>query len=233
MKERSRWLTVVFFAAAMAWVESAVVYYLRTMIDRIEPYQPNPLPVFGGLGKAEFVREIATLIMLAAVGILAGKDRKARFGYFLIAFGAWDIFYYVFLKVITGWPNSIFDWDVLFLVPLPWWGPVWAPVSIALGMIVWGTLLSQLESYQLPSLARFKIWGLNFIGCILALYVFMSDTLHAATTGGSLRRVLPVSFNWPLFSLALILMAVPILDAARQLRRRQTVKITSRKEERA
>ena len=98
MKNRETWLVVVVFAVAMAWVESAVVFYLRTMIDRIEPYQPNPLPVMGGLGPAELVREAATLVMLLTVGMLAGRTWRSRLGYAAIAFGVWDIFYYVFLK---------------------------------------------------------------------------------------------------------------------------------------
>src|SRR5437016_2020883 len=57
-----RWLTVVIYATAMAWVESAVVFYLRTMVDRIGPYQPNPLPIIGKFGIAEIVREAATMV---------------------------------------------------------------------------------------------------------------------------------------------------------------------------
>ena len=74
------------------------------------------------------MREAATLVMLLAVGMLAGADVAPRLGYTAIAFGVWDIFYYVFLRVIGGWPRSLFDWDILFLLPLPWWGPVLAPV---------------------------------------------------------------------------------------------------------
>ncbi len=84
----------------MAWLESAVVYYLRTYIHRLEPYQPNPLPVVGGFGPVEGIREAATMIMLLTVGMLAGKNWRARIGYSAIAFGVWDIFYYVFLKAI-------------------------------------------------------------------------------------------------------------------------------------
>src|SRR5215470_2416789 len=137
----SRWLRVVIFATAMAWVESAAVYYLRSLINRIEPYQPNPLPVAGSYCFAEMVRELATMVMLLTVGMLAGRNWKSRLGYSAIAFGVWDIFYYVFLKVMCGWPRTLLDWDVLFLLPLPWWGPVLAPVSIALLMILWGTVV--------------------------------------------------------------------------------------------
>jgi len=82
-----RWLMVVVYAIAMAWVESAVVYYLRTHIARVEPYQANPLPVIGGFGPVELVRELATLIMLFTVGLLAGRTWRARFGYTVVAFG--------------------------------------------------------------------------------------------------------------------------------------------------
>src|SRR5215510_11378331 len=129
MNNGRRWLVVVTYAAAMAWVESAVVFYLRTMVDRLEPYQPNPLPFATGFGLAEVVREFATIVMLLTVGILAGRTWRSRLGYFAIAFGVWDIFYYVYLKILCGWPHSLFDWDVLFLIPVPWWGPILAPVS--------------------------------------------------------------------------------------------------------
>src|SRR5690348_10530003 len=127
MHERTRWLLVVAFGIAMAWLESATVYYLRVMVDRVNPYQADPLPIRGILGPVELVREAATLVMLLAVGALAGRTWRTRIGYTAIAFGIWDIFYYVFLNVICGWPASVFDWDVLFLLPLPWWGPVLAP----------------------------------------------------------------------------------------------------------
>src|ERR1700682_2434544 len=84
-----RLLVVAGFAVAMAWVESAVVFYLRRLVDRIEPYQPNPLPIAGDIGGAELVREAATLVMLLTVGWLAGRTWRSRFGYFVAAFGVW------------------------------------------------------------------------------------------------------------------------------------------------
>jgi hypothetical protein len=217
-KAKRRWATVVTFALAMAWVESAVVYYLRTMINRIEPYQSNPLPIIGGLGPAEMVREAATLIMLLMVGILAGRSWRSRLGYAAIAFGVWDIFYYVFLKVMCDWPHSLFDWDILFLLPLPWWGPVLAPVSIAALMILWGTLVSNWPIERARDTSEWKAWALNLLGVGLALYMFMADSLRAADGGvNALRNVLPQSFNWSLFCVALVLMAAPILETLRRL----------------
>jgi hypothetical protein len=215
--EGRRWLIVVLYAVAMAWVEAAAVYYLRSLIDRIEPYQPCPLPIAGGFGKAELIREIATLIMLFMVGWLAGATWRARLGYSVVAFGIWDIFYYVFLRVMTGWPKSLFDWDILFLIPLPWWGPVWAPTSIALLMIVWGTFMTKVERFRDSIGFQWKCLALGGIGAALALFTFMADAIRTADQGTeALRNMLPVRFDWPLFGIALALMALPVADVARQ-----------------
>ena len=225
MKQGKRWLAVVVYAIAMAWVESAVVFYLRTLANRIDPYQTDPLPAVAGLDVVELVREAATLIMLFTVGMLAGKTWRSRWGYAAIAFGVWDIFYYIFLRLITDWPTSLTNWDVLFLLPLPWWGPVIAPVLIAMLMIIWGTLASQWEHhYDHPFRAEWKAWMLNFAGIGVALYVFMEDALRVANRGeDALRKMLPSRFDWFLFMIALLLMTAPILHCGRKIRRRKLV----------
>ena len=76
--------------------------------------------------------------MLAAAGLaIAGNFRQWLAG-FMISFGVWDIFYYVFLRLLIGWPESLMTWDLLFLLPVPWVGPVIAPVLVSLSMIVAG-----------------------------------------------------------------------------------------------
>ena len=214
MKERTKWLAVVIYSIAMAWLESAVVYYLRKWSNRIDPYQPEPLPMIAGLGGVELMREAATLLMLLMVGLLAGKCRRSRLGYSAIAFGVWDIFYYVFLKLITGWPHSLTDWDILFLIPLPWWGPVLAPVLISMLMILWGTLASQrMNQHGYPLSPQLKAWGLNFAGMILALFVFMKDAISVVGRDArAVRLLLPERFEWSLFTLALALMSSPIIE---------------------
>lgn len=215
-------LGIVFaYAIAMAWVESAVVVYLRTLIGRVTPYQTDPLPVSVGLGWIEVGREIATLVMLFTVGWLAGQTWRSRAGYSLIAFGTWDIFYYIFLVPMSGWPQSLLDWDVLFLVPLPWWGPVLSPVLISLLLISGGTLVALGEHIQRPIWpSRWSI-ALNFLGIGLALYAFMLPALQVMQGGEqAVRQALPTSFNWALFGLAFILLATPIADMAWQLRAR-------------
>jgi hypothetical protein len=213
MNDRKRWLVVFVYASAMAWVEAAVVFYLRTMVNRIEPYQLDPFPIIGAMAQVEVAREAATLLMLLTVGILAGHSWRSRLGYFALAFGVWDIFYYVFLKVICGWPHSVMDWDILFLIPLPWWGPVLAPVLISLLLILWGTIASQCEHPQAPVLPRMIASGAGAVGVALGLQVFMADSMAASHQGAdAVRSVLPKSFHWPLFCGALLLMSAPLMQ---------------------
>jgi len=225
LSERARWAIVIAFAIAMAWLEAASVLYIRALVDRIEPYQANPLPLnttqYGALGNVELAREAATLVMIAALGLLAGRTWRARAGYAALAFGVWDIFYYLFLRLISGWPRTLLDWDILFLLPLPWWGPVLAPVSIALVMIVWGTLATQSgDGATDPRWSR----ALACVGIVLALGVFMIDAWRALPEGrDAVLQVLPNDFNWPLFWVALLLMASPALRQVAVLPTRKSI----------
>ena len=208
LDDRQRWFLVTTFAVAMAWVEAATVYYLRVLSDRIIPYQQNPLPINGALGMVELVREFATLVMLLTLGILAGGMKRAGLAYAAIAFGVWDIFYYVFLRVMTDWPASLLDWDILFLIPLPWWGPVIAPMTIAFLMIVWGTLVTQCPCTPIS----WTTHAASAAGIALALYVFMADAIRTLPDGvQAVMQLLPTTFNWPLFGIAVMLMAIPVV----------------------
>jgi hypothetical protein len=219
MNDPRRWSAVVVYAIAMALLEAAVVTYLRTMVDRVDPYQPSPLPVPPWLMRIEVAREMATMVMLGTIAWLAGRNSRTRFGYFLVAFGVWDIFYYVFLTPMSGWPRSLLDWDVLFLIPLPWWGPVLSPVSIATLMVVLGTLITQSGREERVLWPRPAAWALGIAGALLALYVFMADALRASEWNAEmLGEILPAAFDWPLFGVALAMMSAPVFDMVRQLR---------------
>jgi hypothetical protein len=219
--ERTRWAIVVAFAIAMAFVEAASVLYIRTLVGRIEPYQADPLPIQGSLGNVELWREAATLLMIATLGLLAGRTWRRRAAYAALAFGTWDIFYYVFLRLISGWPRTVLDWDILFLLPLPWWGPVLAPVSIALLMILWGTLATQLGD---DAGGASWPWALGSVGIVVALAVFMTDAWRALPHGReAVLQVLPATFNWPLFGVALLLMASPALHQVAWLPAKKSV----------
>ncbi len=167
---------VIIFGIAMAYIESAVVVYLRAI------FHPEgfifPLKVFENDYKivVEIYREAATIVMLLAVCAIAGKTFWERFGYFITAFGIWDIFYYVWLKVILDWPATLFDWDVLFLIPKTWIGPVIAPVSVALIMVITGMLLVNACQKGLRFKPSYVSLILTLAGTAVVLYSFMFDT---------------------------------------------------------
>ena len=136
MKEQTKKIiNLTVFALAMAFLETAVVIYLR------ELYYPEgfdfPLKMMDfSVGRTEFLREAATMIMILFIALLVGKTKLQKFAAFIFVFAIWDIFYYVFLKVMIGWPASLLTWDILFLIPVTWVGPVIAPVINSLMMIL-------------------------------------------------------------------------------------------------
>jgi hypothetical protein len=177
-----RLLVLSLFAAAMAYVESAVVVYLRQVYgitDLLQdvPTQPDPLiPV-------ELGREIATLVMLGTVGALTGRTPAARWGFFLYVWGLWDILYYVWLRVFIGWPASLLEWDLLFLIPLPWWGPVWAPVLAAAMMMAVGARMAWRSEQGFVLRIDRVAWLLGALGAVLALYTVLAPSLNALPGG--------------------------------------------------
>lgn len=167
------WVAV--FSISMAFVESAVVVYLRA-IHYPEGFAFPLKPIRDNLIGVEILREFATMLILLSVAVIAGKKLWERFAYFLFCFGVWDIFYYVWLKVLLDWPSSIFEWDILFLIPLPWIGPVIAPVSISLLMITIGFVI--IYSFYRGYDFRPALISIIFVlaGTGLILFSFMRDT---------------------------------------------------------
>jgi hypothetical protein len=132
-------IAVLAFGAAFGYVEAAVVVYLRAALGlvpgAIAAYDPGLLST---LERVEIGRELATLVMIAAVGWIAGGGRLERLAWAAVVFGTWDIVYYAGLRLAIGWPASLDTRDVLFLVPTPWVGPVWAPLVVSLALVVSG-----------------------------------------------------------------------------------------------
>ncbi len=149
---------LVAFAAAFGFVEAAVVYDLRTLIGSPNAYRFGHYHTLLNLGfitfvsslhsllppavgRVEVVRESATMVMLLAVAWLAGRTARQRVGAYFVAFAVWDLTYYLYLRLIDGWPTSLFTRDVFFLVPVPWIGPVITPLLIFLVVLVIGVRL--------------------------------------------------------------------------------------------
>lgn len=170
MNSKTRTIAVIcIFSAAMAALESAVVVYLRAL------YYPGEFTVAFRLidekvVMIEIFREIATIIMLAAVGFLAGKSPRERLAWFLLGFAVWDLCYYGWLKVFIDWPASILDWDILFLIPFTWLGPVLAPVICSLTMIALAIVLL----FRQPAVSGVS-WTLLVAGSVCILYTFLKD----------------------------------------------------------
>lgn len=128
---------VIAYAIAMGYLEAVVVVYLGNTLSGLGP-NPAAAEAFSRLATTEMVREAATLVMIASVGWLAGRSGLERFAWGAVVFGVWDIVYYLGLYVTTGWPPSLVTWDVLFLLPTTWVGPIWAPAAVSLALILGG-----------------------------------------------------------------------------------------------
>lgn len=195
MKNKIFWLFI--FGIAFGYIESSVVVYLRQL------YYPGGFhfPVILAdpqIAVTEIVRELATLILMYALSRLTFRKKNQRFAAYIIIFGVWDIFYYVFLKIILAWPASIFTWDILFLLPYPWVGPVWAPVLVSLALIWAGILILLREESQQP-LKTSKLFWIVEISCgliIIASFIIPGQVV--------LANKIPQLYPWYLFFLGFI-----------------------------
>lgn len=196
------------FAIAFAFVEAAVVVYLRAI------YYPGgfslPLVTMAdGHLALELGRELATLVMLLSVAWVAGQRAWERFGLFCTAFGVWDISYYVWLKVMLDWPAGLLDWDVLFLIPIPWIGPVFAPAMVACVMTFCGAMIFVRVRAGVPFHPPIISWLAAAAGILVLLYSFIHDT------EATLRHGMPAPYRTELLLIALFLFATAFTRALR------------------
>jgi hypothetical protein len=224
------WMVV--YAIAMAMLESAVVIYLRELYYPVE-FRFPVVPIAPHIAITELLREFATMIMLLAPGALLITRRLERFAWFCICFGVWDIFYYVFLKAILDWPATIIDWDILFLIPVVWVGPVLAPCMVSLGLIGLGCALLYRRHHD-PSFAPERWQWVSLIASgVVVLYTFveepfryilrdhgLADTTAVPTAGhmalDRLREYVPVHYSWGLFLFACAMATTTIMLLARR-----------------
>jgi hypothetical protein len=170
LRRRYLWLWV--FGLALGWFEAAVVIDLRAL------YYPQgfrfPLVLITGrLAWVEIAREAASLALLVAGAWLAAHRFLDRFAAFLILFGVWDLAYYADLKLVLGWPESLSTWDVLFLIPVIWTGPVWAPFLISATLVSIGSYLYLTPSHPRPYRAR--DWAIEVIAGLLVVLSFTAQ----------------------------------------------------------
>ncbi len=200
---RSVAAVVIAYAVAMAFLESAVVVYLQRALG-IDPRALFPLrepAMTGDLAVIEVGREAATLVMLGVVGWLAGRSGPERLAWTAVAFGTWGILYYAWLWAFIGWPSSLGTWDLLFLIPVPWTGPVWAPVAVSLALVGFGLAAAgRIRAGRGVRAGQAQVAA----GVAGGLIVIVSFTLDA---GRILAGGIPDTFAWPVFAAGLGLAA--------------------------
>lgn len=196
---------LVLFGITFGYVEASVVIYLRAIYEplrqSISPRPPNelfPLITTDQLQAAgpehmrrlltELGREAATILMLATIGLAVARTFQQWAAAFLIAFGIWDISFYAFLKMLIGWPASLYTWDLVFLVPVPWASPVIAPVIVSLSMILCGLI-----ALRRPLRIHVLQWSAILAGGVIVVIAFTLDYKNTVAGG------MPNPFNWIVF----------------------------------
>jgi hypothetical protein len=183
------------FALTFGYIEGMVVVYLREIVN--EQMILQGLDSFRGLRvtqialpdryvRLEIVREACTMVLLAAGAWLAGVRTRDRQGAFLLSFGVWDLMYYAVLAVVEGWPRSFSEWDILFLIPVPWVAPVWTPVLIATLFVVCGSYM-----YWTPDRERhygWLDWGIFVASAVIIIASFVRQS------GAAIEHRIPQSF---------------------------------------
>jgi hypothetical protein len=188
-RRRLFWLSL--FGLAFGYIEAAVVVYLR------EPYYPEgfgfPLAdVPARLLWTEVAREAATLLLLLSMSFLAARSRLRRFAVFAFCFGVWDLVYYLALKLLVDWPASLLDWDVLFLIPLPWTGPILAPVLVSLTLLTAAVLLLSIPADR-PVSFRPRDWIIELLAGLVIIASFLWNVPALQS------RAVPGPYPWWLF----------------------------------
>jgi hypothetical protein len=184
---------VSLYAVAMAFVEAAVVVYLRTLYHVGDVTSGVLVTLPHHIATIETGREAATIVMLLGVAALAGSGGWERFLFFCLAFGVWDLWYYAWLWVLIGWPASLLTWDVLFLIPVPWSAPVLAPAIVSLALVAGSLWALRLEARGRKLRLPPWVLGLALVGAALVLLSFTLD-YRLALAGQD-----PTHFRWWLF----------------------------------
>ncbi len=226
-------LALLLFGTAFGYLEAAVVTYLRALHEparqRFYPGRPPaelfPLLTLDQMRAAapgqmqtlaiEIGREAATIAMLAAVALAVARSAGDWAAAFVITFGTWDITFYVFLRVLLGWPASVFTWDILFLIPVPWAGPVLAPVLVSAVMIAAGVWQLRAQAQDQPVRIGGRQWSGIMVGAVIIVISFAMDYQNIMAGG------IPRQFNWWVFTTGLGVGILSFISAARGRARRE------------
>jgi len=186
-------LIIALFSIAFGVEEAIIVLYLRM------------LPASGpSVVTIESWRELCTIVVLVAVAWLASTRVDMRLRAFLIAFGVWDLTYYIALWLMSGTP-SLTSQDVLFLIPVPWIAPVWAAMAFAAALALLGLFGIAKRRGRLFA-AGLALGWLSFVwGPLYARFIDHSRIFASASDNSY-----PIWLFVP--AIALVISALPILS---------------------
>ena len=222
------------FGIAMGALEAIVVVYLR------ELYYPKgfnfPLTLISlKFLFIEWIREVSTILMLIMIGVISGRNFREKFSYFLFTFAIWDIFYYVWLKILLNWPSSLFTWDILFLIPVPWIGPVLSPIICSLTMILISMTIINLEENKYKVKIKLYELILVFSGAFIILYTFIYDyskiifneilkfglknLINNIEFWNKISQFIPTKFNWLFFIIGEIIILINFIGFIKRIKR--------------
>ncbi|MGP8328772.1 MAG: hypothetical protein ACT6FF_00425 [Methanosarcinaceae archaeon] len=109
-----------------------------------------------------------------------------------------------------NWPAGLFDWDILFLIPLPWVGPVWAPVLVSISMIAAGCWIWLREAQQRPVLVKYYDWLLTALSGLIIIFSFLTEVKTV------LNEMKPQFFHWEIFGIGLLIGIITFLNSLRR-----------------
>lgn len=209
----------------MAFVEATVVVYLRKLYfpgNFIFPIDVSAIP--SQVLAIEWIREACTIIMLLVIAVLAGKKFQDKFAYFIYSFAIWDIFYYIWLRIMISWPSSLMTWDVLFLIPITWVSPVLAPVLVSCTMIALAIVILRASRQKIihsewilliSSVVLFYIsfvWDYSFLLLKKGFLVKFTELTINPALLNAISNYTPTTYHWEIFILAEILALLAIFS---------------------
>ena len=226
----SHWLKLAaplfLFAVSMGFLEAIVVVYLRELFypeGFAFPLKQMPRQLI----VTEMARELCTLLMLVSVAYITGKTLLRRLAAFLFLFGTWDIFYYIALYVFLRWPESLFTWDILFLIPVAWTAPVLAPLICSLVMIAISLLMEGVRVKRQSNTPGTMALLLFFTGSVIIIISFVYDFGSIILKGNFLSHFfslpqneqfikevhdyVPDRFQWEIFGTGLFIILTGII----------------------
>jgi len=191
--------SIIIFAIAMGIMEAICVNYIRQIIFPPDGSIANA-PISNFNFAVEAIRELMTIIMLTTVSILSAHNIRTRLAMFFLAFGTWDILYYVGLRIFLKWPASIMDWDTLFLIPVAWYSPVLVPMLISLYFIFGSIFIILHEGNGTKLKFNLPVVLLQFSAFIVWYYSFIKDSAIISENGYA-----NAEYSWILFFLGFVL----------------------------